>query len=295
MLLRTIIPEHIKGLKYYTYSHILLDDMYPFYIGLGTNSDKVKYGRAKTKSGRNKFWRNITKNKDYICIISSESDSYDQIKLHEIDVISILGKRIEDDEGYLVNITDGGEGCLGYKHTKEHIEWLKERYSGENNPMFGKKASENTRMKMSKSQTGRVCSEDTKHLLRIKKLERGYQGKYGKEHGRARAVYQLNSLTYEIIKRFDIIKDAARMMNVSDKVIGKACKEYFRVKGFNWSYTDNYSVEKFINNTKIYKKDLYKDTVCKDFKEGLTIASIARKYNIGETTCSRILKNNISI
>jgi len=41
-----------------------------------------------------------------------------------------------DCNGY--NSTLGGEGCFGYKHTEEHKEYLRIRYTGENNPMYGK-------------------------------------------------------------------------------------------------------------------------------------------------------------
>lgn len=237
MLLRTVIPEHVTGLTYYTYAHILEDDQYPFYIGLGTNPKKgVKYYRARTKSGRNKYWRNLTKNKNYIVIICSESNDYEQIKIHEIDTIATLGKRVDNEEGYLVNISDGGEGCKGYRHTEEHRRWLVEHWSGKNNPMFGKKASDETKHKMSISQTGRHHSEETKKLLSIKKIERGYQGPSGKDHPKARKINQLDHITKEIIETFDIIRLAAAKLNTTDKAIGKACKQGFRVKSYNWEY-----------------------------------------------------------
>lgn len=292
MLLRTVVPEHINGYKHYVYAHFLLENEYPFYIGIGTSNNKYKYGRANTKTGRNKYWRNITKNKDYICIICSDSSDYEKIKEQEKELISIFGKRIDDDSGVLVNITDGGDGWLGCKHTPEHIQKLRERYTGKNNPMYGKIASPETRLKMSISSKGRHHKESTKELLRIKKLERGYQGKYGKEHNGSRIVYKVDPITYDIIKIFYTVFEAAEEIGASSQCIGKACKQLFKVHGYNWCYKEDYSKELFIKDKKIYKKDKYKIDVCKDFKSGLSKASIARKYNIGETTCSRILNNN---
>lgn len=237
MLLRTIVPGHIKGLQHYTYAHILEDDQHPFYIGLGTNCKKsTKYSRAKTNYGRNKYWKNITKNKNYIVVICSESDDYEITKLHEIDAISELGKRVNDCDGLLVNISDGGDGCKGYKHTEEHLKILKERYTGSNNPMFGKKASEETRKKMSDSQKGRTHSEYTKHIISIKKQERGYQGPVGKAHPRARKVNQIDPITKNIIATFDTLRIAAVNVGTTDKAIGKACRQGFKVKHYNWEY-----------------------------------------------------------
>ena len=59
-----------------------------------------------------------------------------------------------------------------------------------------------------------------------------------------------------------------------------------------YCYSNNYNKDFFITNKKIYKKDLYRDRIIEDFKKGDTIAGIARRYNLGETTCSRIIKGN---
>jgi len=290
MLLRTIILEHVKGYKHYVYAHFLLDEQYPFYIGIGTSNNESKYGRAKTKTGRNKYWRNVTKNKNYICVICSDSEDYNKVKEQEIELISIFGKNI--DGGYLTNIADGGEGCTGYKHTEEHIKWLKERYTGKNNPMYGKIATKETRLKMTLSRLGKKHKEETKELLKIKKLQRGYQGKYGREHQGARVVYKVDPNTYEIIETFYTIFEASQSVNVCNQTVGRACRHLFKVKEYYWCYKDDYAKDLFLKNKKIYKKDTYKIDVCNDYKLGLSKAAIARKYNIGETTCSRILNNN---
>ena len=58
----------------------------------------------------------------------------------------------EDCWGY--NMTLGGEGTLGRKHSKETLEKIieaaKGRYDGENNPMYNKKHKPESKMKMSR-------------------------------------------------------------------------------------------------------------------------------------------------
>ena len=295
MLLRTIVPDHIKGLKYYTYAHVLEEETHPFYIGIGTIQHASKYQRAKNSINRNKFWKNYTKNRNYLVIICSESENKEIVKEQEKEMISILGKKIDDGDNYLVNISDGGDGCNGYKHTKEHIEWLKHRYAGKNNPMYGKKASNETRLKMSESRKGRVHSEYTKHLLSVKKKERGYQGKYGKDHPTSRQVYKLDSNNFTIIEKFDTLKEAAVNVNVCAQAIGKSCKLLHKIGGYNWAYVNTYDINTFLNQKKkVYKKDVYKQLVCDDFNDGISKAEIARKYKIGETTVARIISNNLN-
>lgn len=233
--IRVINGENHLDKEHYTYVHIREDEHLPFYIGVGTQNKKSgRFSRSKVTSDKSSLWKNKLKDKRYYIVICTSSDNYDEVKEHEIDGISELGKIKEG--GLLVNITDGGEGCKGYKHTKEHILYLKERYRGVNNPMYGKKISEETRHKMSISQKGRKHTEETKKIISEKKIARGYQGKYGAEHGRARAVNQIDPITNEIINTFPTLREAAKFIEGSDKSIGRSCKMGGKTKNYNWRY-----------------------------------------------------------
>lgn len=54
----------------------------------------------------------------------------------------------------LTNLTKGGDGISGYKHTEETKKILSIKHEGENNHMFGKTHSEESLDKMRKSQKG---------------------------------------------------------------------------------------------------------------------------------------------
>jgi len=237
-IIRIIIPEHIKGFyKHYTYCHILEGESIPFYVGIGTQVKKSsKWSRACSKSGRNEDWKDYINNKKYYVVICTESDDYSKIKVQEIEVIDELGRKIDDQDNYLVNISKGGEGCTGYKHTLEHIQKLKDRYKGENNPMYGKKASKETRKKMSEAQRGRRHSEESKEKMRNSKLNIGYKGPVGENHHKARKVLQIDPLTKDVIACFNTLRLAASELNTTDKAIGRACRKGFKVKKFNWQY-----------------------------------------------------------
>jgi len=91
-----------------------------------------------------------------------------------------------------LNLTLGGGGSLGRKHSKETIEKISKSkigmYVGEKNPMYGKKHSKETKNILSKKQKGENNNfYGKKHSLEtLKKMSLTKQGEkhpmYGKKH-----------------------------------------------------------------------------------------------------------------
>ena len=118
---------------FYTYYHSKSNGDV-FYIGIGNK--KRPYDFVK----RNTYWKNIVLKygKPQVQILA-QWDTAEEAKQHEILLISCF-----KDMGYkLANLTDGGDGCNGYKHTEEHKQKLSERLSGKSNPMFGRYGDKN--------------------------------------------------------------------------------------------------------------------------------------------------------
>lgn len=69
------------------------------------------------------------------------------IALYKTNVVK-YGKEF----GY--NLTDGGEGASGYKHTAETKAHISEKLSGANHPQFGKPVRAETKKKISKALSG---------------------------------------------------------------------------------------------------------------------------------------------
>lgn len=239
-ILRTILNDTITGKKrHYTYCHILENEHYPFYVGIGTHVKKAtKFSRAKSASGRNQEWHDKIKGTKYFVVICNESDDYNLINQMEIEMIKYLGR--QKDAGILVNISKGGNGCKGYKHTPEHIEKLKLRFSGENNPMYGKKVSDETKAKMSKAHKGRKHTEEYKLKMSVKAKGRKYAGQIGGNHHKARKVLKLDKITGETLESFDTIRLAAISLNTEslnkDKLIGRVCKNGGIAYNYKWIY-----------------------------------------------------------
>ena len=114
----------IEHKKHYLYIHTRLDKNEPFYIGIGTKNKidlkssfkSIVYRRAYTKSGRNSIWNYVTNKTSYRIDIILEDDDYEYIKQKEIYYISLYGRKTNG--GTLSNLTNGGDGSLGYKMTE---------------------------------------------------------------------------------------------------------------------------------------------------------------------------------
>jgi hypothetical protein len=135
----------------YLYRHIRKDLNVPFYIGIGKHIE-----RAYSKVNRNNHWNSIINKTDYEVEILFDEIEYDYAKIKEIEFISLYKRKI--DGGTLCNITLGGEGALGIKHTEE----AKIKMSI---PNRGKIISEEQKRKVSEFHKGRKRSEETKKRI----------------------------------------------------------------------------------------------------------------------------------
>lgn len=153
---------------YYVYLHIKKTNGEPFYVGKG----KCNTNRYKSSHNRNKFWHN-TINKygfDY-CIL--ETNLSDEMAC-EIEKywISRIGRR-DLHKGYLVNLTDGGDGISG------RITPIEQRMYGEKNGFYGKKHNDETKQMVSLANKNRIWKDSSR-----KKLSELRKGKsiHSREH-----------------------------------------------------------------------------------------------------------------
>jgi hypothetical protein len=174
------------------YQHRRLDTNEIFYIGIG----KTK-SRSKSKKSRNPYWWNIINKTDYIIEILYSSISWEEACEIEMGLIKLYGRK-DMGTGVLVNMTDGGEGSIGHtmpqeskdsisrankgkKRTEEQKKHLSEIITGENNPNYGNRWSdeqkENAKYKsLQWLETnepvfkGRQHSEESKIVMRDVKL-----------------------------------------------------------------------------------------------------------------------------
>ena len=153
---------------HYTYAHVKPDGTI-FYIGKGI-------GRRAYSKNRNDYWKRIVAKYGYKVEILAHWNTEAEALSHEKLLISC----IKDMGIELCNLTDGGEGTIGYKHTQEHKNKLKGNSYGESAwglTFKGKKHSEESKAKMSyvrignKNKLGAKLSEESK--VKISKSKAG--------------------------------------------------------------------------------------------------------------------------
>lgn len=109
----------------YVYLHSDLTNNIPFYVGIGSDT---KYLRAFSKKRRSKFWKDFTSKKAYKVEILYDELSWIEACKKEIELIKLYGRRNKN-TGTLVNITDGGEGVNGYRHSLERLQIISKNSS----------------------------------------------------------------------------------------------------------------------------------------------------------------------
>jgi hypothetical protein len=145
------------------YQHIRKDTNEVFYVGIGKNEK-----RPYSLLNRNKHWRHIAKKAGYYVEIIYPDLQWELACNMEQYLIESYG-RIDLGNGCLVNMTNGGEGVLGYKFTENQRKKISEKVKGNKN-MLGKKHSEETRQKQSEAHKGKKLSEE--HKRKIKESSR---------------------------------------------------------------------------------------------------------------------------
>jgi len=157
--------------KYFVYQHFIPNSSIPFYIGKGVRNQNGS-GRANSKRNRNTYWHNIVNKYGYEVKITHKDICNEEACVIEKYLIDFYG-RADMNKGGLVNMTDGGEGSVNYKHTEESKLKIGKtslgRNLGEKNPMYGKKLSEEHRKKLyegsMRANAKRVFTEDSKKKI----------------------------------------------------------------------------------------------------------------------------------
>jgi hypothetical protein len=240
-------------MKFYVY--VLIDPITDkvFYVGKGTGNRLREHKKeAVNKKHYNKHLENTI-----LKILSTGNDlKYDKIFSTDIEEEAFI-KEIETILFFglsnLCNLTEGGEGSSGYKHTEEAIEkmkafvsqrdwngknnpnygggnWTEEtkkRFSeyqkvnllGEKNPFFGKNHSDIARAKMSKYHKGKILTEV--HKLKISE-NHAFKGKKRPEH----SIKMSGENNPKAKLTFEIVNEIRLKYNLGDTSYRKLAVEY---------------------------------------------------------------------
>ncbi len=152
---------------YYTYAY-LREDRTPYYIGKGQGNRAYKRCKTDIKP---------PKDKTRILILKKNLTEEESFK-HEIYMIAVFGRK-DLGTGILHNRTNGGEGSSGAILSEEHKRKISEKLKGrihskkskkkmsesqrgENNPMYGKNLSDETKRKLVRHKKVKLFQEKPK-------------------------------------------------------------------------------------------------------------------------------------
>ena len=161
----------------------------------------------------------------------------------EIELIKVWNTT-DKNNGY--NITLGGEGCNGLKHTQEWKQRQSEIMSGENNSFYGKSHTNETKNKISKNHAN-VSGKNNPM--------------YGKDWREGKSKEELEEIKKKQLKNtprkkvicittgkiFNSIKDASIFYNCNHSGISQCCKGKYKFCGklsdgtpLIWKYLEDY-------------------------------------------------------
>lgn len=145
---------------FYVYQLRRQDQDQPFYIGKGQGNRM--YEHLNGQDTNNLLKVNIIEKarREGVQILAEvliETECEKEAFICETTIIKAFGRR-ENGTGILSNMTDGGEGVSGYKHTNETRALISAIHKG-------KPKSETFKKLMSLVHTGRIVSEETRAKL----------------------------------------------------------------------------------------------------------------------------------
>lgn len=163
-----------KETMFYTYAHFRPDNSV-FYIGKGQRN------RAFDKVSRSKKWKAIVQESGHKVEILAHWPTEQEAFEHEIFLIECFRSM----GAPLVNVSKGGYGASGYRHTEIHLERMKLIMSGSKNHFFGKSHADETKQKISEAKKknptrywlGKSRAEETK--IKLSEASKGNKNSLG--------------------------------------------------------------------------------------------------------------------
>ena len=205
------------------------------YIGITCRNPEDRWGRNGVgyKKEQSHFYKAIQKYgwDNFEHIIWADNLFEYEAKSIEVALIDTYKTNVcrwhDEAQGY--NMTDGGEGTKGCVLSEETRKKMSQS-------RMGRQVSEETRKKISEKHKGKIVSEETRKKLREINLGKSA----GANNYSARAVYQIDKDTNEIIARFETMQEASLQTGASYTHICNCCRGTRNVSGgFKWAYADN--------------------------------------------------------
>jgi hypothetical protein len=183
------------------------------YVGQTCQKPEYRWSNGTGYVGSTYFYRAIQKygwgNFEHEVVASNltkvEANNFEKLLIQMLNTT-------DENSGY--NLTNGGDGMTGFRHSPETKEKMRQNNLGANNNNYGKHLDEDQKRKISESNSG------------VKNYN-------------AHAVFQYD-LQGNFIQKWDYIRQAAKALNISASNISGCCSHQQRMAGgFIWMYADD--------------------------------------------------------
>jgi hypothetical protein len=226
---------------YLVYTHTRLDTNQVFYIGKG------KVGRIRQTSNRNKYWQNIVKKCNGF---KSDILAGNLTEKEALSFEILMIKKLRESGLKLCNLTNGGDGTSGLKHSAETRALFSKQRKGRPSPTkgikfsaeriefmrqvhLGRKQSEEWKQNAAKAKIGRNVSKETRE--KIANSHRGKKLSIERYYCSLKPVICLTTKEW-----FISIAEASRKFNIPSTNISRCCKGIFKqIGGHNFIYAPN--------------------------------------------------------
>lgn len=233
-----------KVIKFCVYIHIFPNGKK--YVGITSRKPEVRWGcngfnyrGQRIKSAIEKYgWNNI----EHYILESNISKS----KAEKLEIKLIKAHRSNEKEFGYNSSTGGNVGCLGYKHTEEEIQKIKDSLKT-TYPNRGRKASDEERKRLSIAHLGQVAWNKgmkgcfTKTKEEIEKRLKTIKERYPDYHFKPIPIHYVLQMDLDnnIIKVWDNVNSAERELKI--KNIWKCCNFKCQTsKGFKFRYAEDF-------------------------------------------------------
>lgn len=184
--------------NYVVYIHRKLNDGSPFYVGVGSEK------RPFIVRQRPDDWLKIVESVGYFIEIYQKNLSIEECFKLEIELISLFG-RVDIKTGCLINKTNGGRKVFGLSDEILEIRNKKMSISAK-----GKSKNKEWREKLSKANIGKKASEETKIKMRNSNKSKIIT---------AKPIMCFDYYSSEFIANFSSVRDAAKELDCKETSI----------------------------------------------------------------------------
>lgn len=182
----------------------------------------VLFYRAIQKYG----WENFEHEVIASNLTKEEADNFEKLLIEQLNLIN-------PDKGY--NLKEGGSKGNFSESSKIKMRENHADFSGKNNPQYGKKHTEETKMKISLAKIGHKGYRAPDYV--IQQLTEWTKNHSGGDSPIAKAIAQYD-LNENLIKEWDCIVSASKTLCIDASSISKACNGKRKTAGgFIWKYT----------------------------------------------------------